>query len=388
MKRKSISTIILAAGFSSRMERFKPLLPLGEATVLERVVEAHRSAGMENIACVVGHRADDLIPLLEKLGVRPIRNPEYDKGMFSSVRAGIHHLPMDAESFFLHPVDIPLVRRSTVSRLLEKLEIFPQTILFPMYKGVRGHPPLIPDWCIPFIREWNGRDGLRGVLARHEHAAVDVAVADRFIHKDIDTPAEYRALTNALKTYDFPDDEECRTLMTEILRVDDRIWNHCRAVSDIALRLGSALNRSGCPVNLHLIRSAGLLHDAAKSEQDHARAGAKMLQSLGYPAVADAVGQHMDVCVRKDRTPNEAEIVYLADKLVQGNRRVDFEARFSRKTAKYGHDPDARAAIARRRADAINIIHRIEVFTGKQMTHLLDEAPPSSEPHDISSATR
>ncbi|MFW5855113.1 MAG: DVU_1551 family NTP transferase [Thermodesulfobacteriota bacterium] len=388
MNRPRITALILAAGFSSRMGRFKPLLPMGESTVLERVVEIYRWVGIEEIGCVVGHRRDELIPLLRNLGVRPIRNAGYEEGMFSSVVAGIDSLPVETECFFIHPVDIPLVRPSTLARLLEIREEHPQAILFPIFKKERGHPPLIPNWCIHQIRNWKGGGGLRGFLIRNEASSVNVPVADRFIHKDMDSPEDYQLLVDDLKTYEFPDFEECRTLMTEILRVEDRIRRHCRAVTDIALRLGIALNQANNPVNLHLIRAAGLLHDAAKSEPDHARAGARMLHNLGYPAVADAVEQHMDVRIRKDEPPCEAEIVYLADKLVQGDQRVDPEARFERKSAKYGHDPDARAAIARRKADALHIQDRIQGITGKSVSVILDAAPSLSELHDLSFAAR
>jgi len=63
---KRIAAIILAAGFSSRMGEFKPLLPLGEMTIIERAVRLFEQAGTEDIRVVVGYRANDLIPLLQK----------------------------------------------------------------------------------------------------------------------------------------------------------------------------------------------------------------------------------------------------------------------------------------------------------------------------------
>jgi len=377
MNRPRMTALILAAGFSSRMGRFKPLLPLGEVPLLDRVIEIYRAVGIKEIGCVVGHRRDELIPLLRKLGVRSIRNAAYEEGMFSSVLAGIDSLPPETECFFIHPVDIPLVRRSSLARLLKIRTEHPDAILCPAFAKKRGHPPLIPNRCIPQIRNWKGRDGLRGFLTRNEDSSVNVPVADRFIHMDIDTPEDYQSLKDDLKTYNFPDFEECRTLMTEILKVDDRIWHHCRAVSDIALRLGVALNLGEGQLNLHLIRAAGLLHDAAKAEPDHARAGADLLQTMGYPEVAEAVGQHMDVRIHPDRHPNAAEIVYLADKLVQGDRRVDLETRFDRKMAKYRHDPKARAAIARRKADAADIKDRIQSITGTSVSAILKNESPA-----------
>ena len=52
-----ITGVILAAGFSSRMEgEFKPLLPLGTETIIERVVRLFQGNGIDDIRVVIGHR--------------------------------------------------------------------------------------------------------------------------------------------------------------------------------------------------------------------------------------------------------------------------------------------------------------------------------------------
>ena len=51
-----IQALILAAGFSRRMGRFKPLLVLNGKTVLARCVESFRQAGIADMTVVTGHR--------------------------------------------------------------------------------------------------------------------------------------------------------------------------------------------------------------------------------------------------------------------------------------------------------------------------------------------
>jgi CTP:molybdopterin cytidylyltransferase MocA len=68
-----VAALILAAGTSDRMEGWKPLLPLGRATVLARAVETFRQAGLPDVRVVVGHRADEIIPQREFWRVRPAR---------------------------------------------------------------------------------------------------------------------------------------------------------------------------------------------------------------------------------------------------------------------------------------------------------------------------
>ena len=64
MKPGKISAIILAAGFSSRIKDFKPLLFLGGITLLERGILLFQTTGVRDIRVVVGHRAAELLPCL------------------------------------------------------------------------------------------------------------------------------------------------------------------------------------------------------------------------------------------------------------------------------------------------------------------------------------
>ncbi len=96
-----ITAFILAAGYSSRMEKFKPLLPVGPVTVLERSVQLFSNAGIDDIRVVIGHRAEDLKPLLLRLHIRWIFNERFQEGMLSSVQAGVRTLESSKRAFFL-----------------------------------------------------------------------------------------------------------------------------------------------------------------------------------------------------------------------------------------------------------------------------------------------
>ena len=56
MKPQKVSAVILAAGFSSRLKDFKPLLLLGEMTLLERAIRLFHQNGIRDTQVVVGHR--------------------------------------------------------------------------------------------------------------------------------------------------------------------------------------------------------------------------------------------------------------------------------------------------------------------------------------------
>ncbi len=143
---------------------------------------------------VVGHRADELTPVLDRLGVRWIFNADYDRGMFSSVLAGVKSFEADVDAFFLLPCDIPLVNPETIRALLSAYNRDDPKIIYPRFDGQRGHPPLIPA---AYLREDLSSDypgGLRALLGRYEPNAMDMDVADENILLDCDTPSDYRVL--------------------------------------------------------------------------------------------------------------------------------------------------------------------------------------------------
>lgn len=194
---KNITGLILCGGRSTRMENFKPLLPLGRETVIERIIGLFRSAGIEEIMVVLGHEAELLIPTLEKHGVSRVINKRYDEGMFSSVQTGLWLLNEHCRAFFLLPADIPLVKQETLQALMQVFNEQCADVCRPCYRGRRGHPPLISSALISSILDFKDPGGLRVFFSRHKGRIIDVECDDPGILMDIDTQEDYaKALRN------------------------------------------------------------------------------------------------------------------------------------------------------------------------------------------------
>jgi CTP:molybdopterin cytidylyltransferase MocA len=191
---KDLAAIILSAGFSSRMAAFKPLLSMGNSTVIETVINIFLQAGISDITVVLGHRADDLKPVVDRSHVRWILNERYDEGMYSSVVSGVSGLysaRAEVKGVFLLPVDMPLISSLTIKKITMAYSISGSHIFYPTYLKQRGHPPLIPSDLFSEILAWNGPGGLRSFLERYEARASGVEVQDKGILMDIDTPEDY-----------------------------------------------------------------------------------------------------------------------------------------------------------------------------------------------------
>jgi CTP:molybdopterin cytidylyltransferase MocA/5'-deoxynucleotidase YfbR-like HD superfamily hydrolase len=365
MKRdkSKIAALILAAGYSSRMGDFKPLLPLGQSRVIERAVSSFLRAGIQDVRVVVGYRAEALIPILDHLGVKTIPNVHYDSGMYSSLVAGVRSLDPEVEAFFLLPGDHPLVKPQTVQDLIDTYQGSQAGIIYPCFLQWRGHPPLIATLYIDEILSGEPLGGLRVILTRHEDAALNVEVADQGVLLDVDTPEDYqKALAYSLRE-DIPTQQECHMILRKS-RVSQEVIGHVRSVAHLAQQWAILLNQRGFNLDLDLIVAAGWLHDLAKGQPDHARKAARMLSAWGYPRVAKIVAVHMDILLEVEQPLDEAQIIYLADKVALGTCVVSLSEKFGPCFERFADQPEVMKAVTRRLKNAEAIKARLEAVLG------------------------
>ncbi|MGI6152038.1 MAG: nucleotidyltransferase family protein, partial [Christensenellales bacterium] len=69
--------VIVAAGMSSRMGDFKPMLNIGSISIAQRIIATFQQAGVKRIVVVTGYNADILEHHLAKCGVIFLRNEQY-----------------------------------------------------------------------------------------------------------------------------------------------------------------------------------------------------------------------------------------------------------------------------------------------------------------------
>lgn len=151
----------------------------------------------------------------------------------------------------------------------------------------------------------------------------------------------------------------CRRMLAAA--VPEKVAAHCRAVEREALRLVCSLAAAGVWLDEFAVSAGALLHDVARTEPQHARRGAEYLTELGYPRVADIVRQHHGLDAPGEL--NEAAVVFLADKLVQGERFVGVEARFAASEARC-LTPEAKTA------------HAAQLAQARQVEKLVRQAAP------------
>ncbi|TVR69962.1 MAG: nucleotidyltransferase family protein [Spirochaetaceae bacterium] len=220
---EQVDCIVPAAGLSTRMGpsglpkplvelRGKPLLvnALGNALQVCRrciVVTGHRHGEIEEYLLASRSRGDT--GDVDFSRVEAVFNPDYQRGMFSSIRAGAQHVSSDW--FFVAPADMPFLDPSVFRALLDAAEAaLPEggppgeamkggaalkgdaapVAFFPEYRGRRGHPVLISREVIPAMsgpsRSGGNWGSMRDFLADRETRVLPVE--SEGILLDVDTP--------------------------------------------------------------------------------------------------------------------------------------------------------------------------------------------------------
>jgi len=134
-----VIAVVLAAGEGKRMGMPKALLEHEKGrSFLGQLIRTFEKAGAGVLAVVGKHAAEIRTQHPEALLVD---NASWEDGQLSSVRVGLRAaLEEGAQVVFIHPVDMPLIRSTTVSALLKAITGTQVEGVVPEFEGAAGHP--------------------------------------------------------------------------------------------------------------------------------------------------------------------------------------------------------------------------------------------------------
>jgi molybdenum cofactor cytidylyltransferase len=189
-----ISAILLAAGESRRMGRPKQLLAWQGRTLLEHCLESLIDSDADETILVLGHEADLIRKSLPALPIKIAINPDYNRGMASSLRRGLLAMDPGSEAFLVLLADQPGIGPEIINTLIRRFrKADPKRgIVRPVYRGLRGHPVLISTQYLKEALQLQGDVGARRILLNHPGDILEIEVDQDAVLKDIDTPEEYQ----------------------------------------------------------------------------------------------------------------------------------------------------------------------------------------------------
>jgi CTP:molybdopterin cytidylyltransferase MocA len=190
--------IVPACGHSTRMGRPKLALPLGDGTVIGRVVAALRAGGVGRVLVVVGPHVPELIPLAAAAGADVLALPEPTADMRETVERGLawleeRHRPRPDDWWLLAPGDSPAITAEVVRQLLAAADDS-ASVVVPVFGGRRGHPVLLRWRHAEGIRAAPRGEGINAYLRSAAARTRELPVAEAGVLADLDTPDDYARL--------------------------------------------------------------------------------------------------------------------------------------------------------------------------------------------------
>ena len=191
-----VSALVLAAGCSTRMGPVNKLLaPFGGRAMVRHVVDRIAGSSARPVVVVTGHEAERVRQALDGAGVSFVHNPAYREGLSGSVRAGLAALPDSAEAALVCLGDMPLVTSEHVERLVAAFDPDEgREICVPVFEGKRGNPVLFARRFFTEMAAVRGDAGARHLIGEYEECVCEVAMGDRAVLVDVDSPEALRAL--------------------------------------------------------------------------------------------------------------------------------------------------------------------------------------------------
>ena len=173
----------------------KQLLPFGESTIVETVVDGMLRAKFDEVIVVVGHCAAQVQEQLKERPVRTVFNPDYHEGMLTSAQSGIRALKT-SDAFALMLVDQPFITAALIDQVVDAYVQTDKGIALPSYNYKRGHPVVFHQRYTDDILALGAEsDGVRTLFKRYGDDIHYVTVDTDRVLRDIDYREDYeRAL--------------------------------------------------------------------------------------------------------------------------------------------------------------------------------------------------
>jgi molybdenum cofactor cytidylyltransferase len=187
---RRVSAIVLAAGASERFGSPKQLVDIAGVPMITHVLRQVLASSVDETVVVLGCSAEQIAPHIPS-GCRVVVNTDWQKGLSSSLQAGLRTMDPKAEAALFVLADQPRLTREGIEHILQAYYGTTRSIVVPMSEGRRGTPALFDRKLFPALCTLRGDVGGREVMAQmpDEILTVDIPSPEMFL--DVDTRHDY-----------------------------------------------------------------------------------------------------------------------------------------------------------------------------------------------------
>ncbi len=191
---KRVAAILLAAGNSSRMGHSKQLIRFDDVSFVRRAAEIALSSRCDRLYVIVGAERGTVISELEGVHVTIVPNPDWHRGMGSSIHAGIKAIRAESDLFdaaLILLVDQLAVNVALLNEIIQKFEEG-SALVASIYADTVGVPALFSKAYFEDLENLPGDRGAKTLLKKHAAEVTPVPFPDGAF--DIDTQTDLKCM--------------------------------------------------------------------------------------------------------------------------------------------------------------------------------------------------
>ena len=196
-----ISSILLAAGTSSRMEGENKLIKeINGMPLIKHSIKNILGSAVDEIIIVLGHDKSLIENLIEKnKKIKFIYNDDYKIGISSSIKKGLNHISERTEAFFICLGDMPNVNQNIYNKLIKtrynyNKKLTPERrkeIFIPFFEEKEGNPILFSKFMKKKISNIDGDFGAKKIIKNNENKILYVPIKSNGVILDFDTQKDF-----------------------------------------------------------------------------------------------------------------------------------------------------------------------------------------------------
>jgi molybdenum cofactor cytidylyltransferase len=186
-----VAGILLAAGTSSRMGSNKLLFELEGESLLRRAARRALAGGLTPLLVVLGHQAERTERELYGLPCRVVVNPDYERGITSSLQSGVAALPAEVQAVVVMLADMPFVTPEMIAGLVARYRASTAPLVISDYEGVNAPPMLYDRALFGELLAMPEGSGCGRKVVKHHRAEAEVLAWPAAALADLDVPDDY-----------------------------------------------------------------------------------------------------------------------------------------------------------------------------------------------------
>ena len=186
----SVSAIIMAAGFSIRMNQDKLKMKIKEKSMYQYIFERIYMCSKCFKEVIVVAKDDDILKKSLEMGFKAVLNDKSHLGQSQSIKLGILNCSDSGYMFFT--ADQPFISEETIKELVSAFEKNPNNIIVPCYNGICKSPAIFPKIYKKQLLMLSGDTGGKVIIKDNQHKLIKVNIQSEDELIDIDTMEDYR----------------------------------------------------------------------------------------------------------------------------------------------------------------------------------------------------